>query len=525
MALERTYDQVPNDKDEGPTVLIVDDDELARTTVRSACSDALKERSFRLLECSSITEAVRVLSENQIHVILLDKNLGPDEFDPNQNGIESIERFLAMQPHLQILMVTGSGDTQDIVLAMRNGAFGYVTKDSPAELLIEQIKNAVRYATLSQKSIRLNLTARSNERRDLVGESTAIRMLRRQVEALSKSETPVLLVGETGSGKTTVAELMHDLRQTYLKQDDRPFVQINMGAIPDELAERELFGTERGAYTGAVEAKPGKIELANGGTLFLDEIGNASLSLQAKLLTVLDKGTFSRLGGTQEKRSGFRLVCATNENLEQLMKEGRFREDLFMRISTMTIRVPSLSERSEDIPEIVRSVLPKCCYIAKTRIEFEELPADFIEYLKTAQIRGNIRGIEQQIIALLSLAPRDSRNRLLLKSWKAIPGFQPVRRAPKRLPGGISMEEILNRDFDIVGDTSFKSLHEFEHLVRQKLVLDSFRKCHGVRAQAHALSVSPSMISNVLTEMGVAPRRLRSLTESPQSGEAKEQTL
>jgi DNA-binding NtrC family response regulator len=500
MELQRTYDQSPPDRDLGPTVLIVDDDELCRATLRSACSSALRENSFRLLDCSNLGDAIRILSENEVHVVLLDKNLGED------NGITAIPRLLSCQLHLQILMVTGSNDDQDIVAAMKNGAFGYVIKGSNPTLLVEQIKKAVRYAHLAQSSIRQSAAPAQNKRTDLVGQSAAISLLKRQVEALAKTETPVLLLGETGTGKTTVAKQIHEMRQTYLKQENRPWIHLNMAAMPEELAERELFGAEKGAYTGSVESKPGSIELAHGGTLFLDELGDASLALQAKLLTVLDNGVFKRLGATQTKKSSFRLICATNKDLESLVRTGKFREDLFMRISTISIRLPSLGERREDIPELIRSLLARCCERSGVKVAYSELPVDFIEYLKEAPIQGNIRGIEQQLERLLLFAPRDPQDRPTLRLWRSIPGLRIHAKEVRMRSGRITLDELLERKLDVVGDRDFPGLYEFVDLVTRQLFLEGTEKYDQSQELARAFRVSPALVCKKLQELGISPR-------------------
>ena len=507
MNLDRTYDQTPPDRDQGPTVLIVDDEELCRQTLRAECSQALQERTFRLLECGSIDEAIRILSEQEVHAILLDKKLGDDLGDPNQNGILSIPRLLSMQPHLQILMVTGSDDDQDIVDAMRNGAFGYVLKGSKPGLLTEQIKNAVRYAMLSQDSLRSNHSDRAKGRKGLVGGSPAITQLGRQVEALAKTETSVLLQGETGTGKTTVAELIHELRQLFLKQESRPFIHLNMAAIPENLAESELFGAEKGSFTGCVGAKPGSFELANGGTLFLDEIGDAPMALQKKLLTVLDEGIFKRVGGTEYKKSKFRLICATNKNLDELVKAGLFREDLQMRISTITIRIPSLAERKQDIPQLVKCLLPKCCERGSIRVGFKDLPEDFIEHLKEAPLQGNIRGLVQQIERLLLFAPRDRRGRPIFKLWKSVPGLQIRAKEARISPGGISMDEILERKLDVVGDKKFPGLFKFIEVITKQIFSEAHKKLETSSERARVLNVSQSVVSRQLQAIGLSPRK------------------
>ena len=193
-----------------------------------------------------------------------------------------------------------------------------------------------------------------------------------------------------------------------------------MGAIPEALAESELFGHEEGAFTGAKKRRFGALERAKGGTLFLDEIAEAPLTLQVKLLTALDEKKFFRVGGEQEVKSEFRLICATNRDLEKLVREGKFREELYRRIAILEIKVPSVRERKEDMTEIIRAVLPRCCRDARVDVRLEDIPADFIAKLSENPPVGNIGGIEQQLIRLLAHAPRDRKDRPLLKQWRGI---------------------------------------------------------------------------------------------------------
>jgi len=310
-----TFDQHPPDKDYGSTVLIVDDEATVRKSLEAICRDIEPAGSVRTLSCATVDEALKILSETAVDVVLLDKNIGVEGAASYKNGIDAIPDFLRLQCHLQILMVTGSSDIADVVRAITLGAFNYVVKGSPEDLLIAQVKQAATVAHLTLSRIRAERAPKRPSLNVLAGSSQAMRQLKNQLEMVSETNRPVLLLGDSGTGKTTAAKLVHEFRQAYLKQSDRPFIALNMASISSTMAEGELFGNEAGAYTDAKTARPGYIELANHGTLFLDEIGEASLELQAKLLKVLDDGKFFRLGGKKEIQSRFKLVCATNRNL------------------------------------------------------------------------------------------------------------------------------------------------------------------------------------------------------------------
>ena len=485
-----------------PIVLMVDDERMSRETMKFTCQSAIESGEFRLLECGSLQEASQILSEEDVQVLLLDKNLGPEANKISQNGIESIPTILALKQRLKILMVTGSENRQDIVKAMSYGAFGYVVKgEDPEELVMAQIRNAIKYAQLDSESF--NLRLRNKGSIQILGSSAAARQLRSQVEILSQNNAPVLLSGETGVGKSTVAEKIHELGKNGC-----PYVHLNAASIPEELAERELFGNERGAFTGAVEAKPGAVELANGGTLFLDEIADLSLDTQAKILIVLDKGVFRRLGGTVAKKSKFRLITATNKDLDQLVKEGKFREDLLRRISIINICVPSVRDRIEDIPEIIESIWGYCCEMAETRGDPSELPADFIEHLKANPPPANIGGIVQQVTRLMLFCPRDRDGRPIYKQWRLVPGIVRTCASKKSVVDAITVDEIERRPFDVVGTSKFENVNDFMQLVSDKVYRDAREKNPGKNLEvAEALGLSPGIVSINLTKLGLSQRQ------------------
>ncbi len=496
--IENTYDLAPSDKDDALTILIVDDEELGRLRLESACS-ALGS-AYQIVLAASLPEALKILAAKRVHVVLLDKNVGPEESCTAQNGIEAIPEMLTLQPHLQILMITGSKDLQDAVLATRYGAFGYVTKDTPEALLIANIQKAVQMASLIIEKERLSRsTVSTGEQVNLVGTSSAIRRLKAQVTDIARSERPILLLGETGTGKTTVAKIIHEARKQYLKQKDRPFVAINIAALSPNLVEGELFGSERGAYTGSVASKQGLFEIANSGTLFLDEIGEISPDIQKKLLTVLETGLFRRVGGTKELKSNFRLICATNRNLEEMVQAGTFREDLYLRLSTFPIIVPSLKDRPEDIPELVRSLLPRSSRENRVSVTFEEIPSDYIEYLKKNIPNGNIRGLEQQISRLLVHVPKDRNGRPLLKKWRAVAKPLP---AQSYAPETVSIEHLLSKQIDFVS-ADFPGLTEFLEKIENRILSEVSKKFQKKGDIAKFLKLPKTTTRTKLLKAGV----------------------
>ncbi len=502
-----TYDQHPIDKEFGPTVLIVDDQELAQKTMELICGDIEPRGSFRTIKCSSVAEALRILSEAHVDVVLLDKDI-PAPSSDLQNGIEIIPEFLRIQPHLQILMVTGSTDIADVVQAMRYGAINYFVKGNGKDdarvhdLLCAQIKQAASIAKLTLEKMRRDRLPQKPSFNILAGSSPSMMKLKGQLEMVAESNRPLLLLGESGTGKTTAAKYVHDFRERYLKQSNRPFISINMASISPSLVERELFGNEAGAFTDAKQQRLGYIELANHGTLFLDEIGEASLDIQAKLLKVLDDGYFYRLGGKKELQSRFKLICATNRDLEQLAAEGKFRHDLLMRISTFPIRVPTVDERREDIPEIVESLLPKCCEENQVFISFDELPNEFITFLQENHIDGNIRGIDHCLARLLVFSPRDKNGRPIFIHWKSTVQPFAKRSSVASASDEVTFKNLTSGRYNVIAK-GFSNLESTLESVEKNILNEALKKFDLQKDAATALGISKGGLSLKLKRLGL----------------------
>jgi DNA-binding NtrC family response regulator len=325
-------------------LLIVDDDEQMRQTL----VQRFQRQGMTIASAASGEEALAKADQFRWDVALLDLHL------PGIGGIELLTKLKERQPEMEALMLTAHSSIETAVLAMKRGAYDYLTKPFHLPELEVHIHKAYEKVQLKRREQQWVQQMRcESPRYSLVGSSPAMRRVVRLIEKVAPTDSTVLIRGPSGSGKEVVARAIHanSLRQ------DRPLVTINCAALQETLLESELFGHEKGAFTGAVQAKPGLVEVAEGGTLFIDEIGEMATGLQAKLLRVLENGHYRRVGATTEQNADLRIVAATNKALEAEMKAGRFREDLYYRLNVLSLELPPLCERPQDIPELVEHFL------------------------------------------------------------------------------------------------------------------------------------------------------------------------
>jgi two-component system, NtrC family, response regulator AtoC len=322
-------------------ILIIDDE----PGLRSGLSKLLALQGYTPLEAANAAEARTVLAASEVHLLLLDLRLGQDD------GLALLRELKTEDPAIPVIIITGHGDIYSAVECMKAGATNYIPKPIDQGLLLsiiekERLALGDRLATFAFRE-----TLRTTTRRKLAPSTSAeMKEIERIVDKVKDSDVPVLLLGETGTGKEVIARTIH---YTGIYRD-RPFVGLNCASLNENLLESELFGHEKGAFSGAIARKIGRFELAGNGTFFLDEIGDMSLSMQAKLLRVLQEHTLERVGGTKPISVHCRLIAATNKDLTELRARGDFREDLYYRLSTVTLKLPALRERARDIPALVR---------------------------------------------------------------------------------------------------------------------------------------------------------------------------
>jgi len=372
-------------------VLIVEDKDSLRTMLRHA----LEGHGHTVLEARDEPEAVQQLQQARPVVVLTDLKL------PVGDGFGVLRAAKELDPELQVVVMTAYGSIQDAVTAMKEGAMDFLAKPIEPDHLLLMVERAMAQRRMLTEYILLK--EELAERRGapkIIGEDGKLRQVSQQLHRAAETGATVLLEGESGTGKELFARTLHALSS----RNDGPFVAINCAAIPDTLLETELFGYEKGAFTGAAARKPGRFELAHGGTLFLDEIGDLPLALQAKILRALEEKQFERVGGTQSLRVDVRVVAATNRQLKQRVAERQFREDLYFRLSVFPIQIPPLRERADDVLILARHFVEKFCRDLKKSLT---LAPGAIDELRAYQWPGNVRELQNCIERAVILTEGD----------------------------------------------------------------------------------------------------------------------
>jgi DNA-binding NtrC family response regulator len=373
------------------TVLIVDDDEGMRDTLT-----AILKREYRVLRASSGEAALPILNREDVDLVLLDIRL------PGISGFEVLRIVKENYSLIEVIMISAINEVETVVQAMKHGAYHYITKDFDYDQLRSLVANAAERQDLNRQVLTLSAqVADQGDREFVVGSSRVTRDIVDLVHKVAKLSATVLILGESGTGKELLARLIH----REAGDPEAPFIAVNLAAIPRELTESALFGHERGSFTGAHRQQLGKFELAANGTLFLDEIGDLRLDLQAKLLRSIQEGEIERVGGTKPIKIDFRLIAATNVDLEKAVKEGKFREDLYYRINVIPIKLPPLRERADDIPLLAEFFLKR--YTARFRKRIEGITDPTMAMLKKYWWPGNIRELENLIERLVAVTDKE----------------------------------------------------------------------------------------------------------------------
>jgi DNA-binding NtrC family response regulator len=428
------------------TVVVVEDDPILLDQLTWALKGHFEVSS------ASDAERARKLCETDPDLYLFDLRLPPS--GEIEEGLNLLKFVRQRNADATVVMMSGENDRQAVLRSIELGAFDFFRKPvDPAELLIILQRALERRRLVAEnRELRDRSQGESRQFDQLVGASAGMRRLFREIEKVAPSDATVLLVGESGTGKELVAHSIH----ARSSRRDRPFVAVNASALPESLAESELFGHEKGAFTGAVASRPGRFELAHGGTLFLDEIGTLSATIQSKLLRVLESREVERVGGRRSIAVDFRLISATNENLEEKVAAGVFREDLFYRINAVPIRIPPLRDRPDDIPMLVAHFVSK--FSVRHHRALKEISAGVLERFRAHPWKGNVRELEHVVENLVLFSEGDRIDEEELPRVMRASPAQKTADSPHFA----------------------KAVEEFE----RKLLSDAIRDAGGVKAEA-----------------------------------------
>ncbi|BFU95901.1 MAG: Nitrogen assimilation regulatory protein NtrX [Nitrospira sp.] len=369
------------------SILVVDDEEA----ILSSLSSILLDEGYEVAAVKSGGEALRIFTTDPPDLMLL------DIWMPEMDGLETLKRVRELVPTAQVMMMSGHGSIETAVKAIKLGAYDYIEKPLSLENVTLRVKHALDQHRLEQEN--RSLRTKVQRRFELVGQSPAMKQLHQLIETAGPTNSRVLIGGENGTGKELVARGIHQ----HSARADRPFVAVNCAAIPETLIESELFGHEKGSFSGATSMKRGQFEQADGGTLFLDEIGDMSLSTQAKVLRALQEQQFNRVGGTKLMKVDVRVLAASNKDLLKEIEKGAFREDLFYRLNVVPIVVPPLRERREDIPLLIRHFLK--LHGEEQGLRMKEITPDAMAVFEQYEWPGNIRELGNLVERLMIIVP------------------------------------------------------------------------------------------------------------------------
>jgi DNA-binding NtrC family response regulator len=369
-----------------PKILVIDDERAIRNTLK----DILEYEKYDVELAENANKALEIIKGNEFDVILCDIKM------PDMDGIELLPKLVETHPDTSVVMISGHGNIDTAVDAIKKGAFDFIEKPLDLNRLLITIRNAMDKSNLVSET--KTLRKKVSRKYEIIGESEAIKRVIDITDKVAPTDARVLITGENGTGKELFARRLHDLSS----RAQGPFIEVNCAAIPSELIESELFGHEKGAFTSAVKQRKGKFEQAEGGTLFLDEIGDMSLSAQSKVLRALQENVITRVGGDKQIKVDVRVIAATNKDLQAEIEKKAFREDLFHRISVIILNVPKLNDRLEDIPVLANYFIEQIC--GEYGIQPKKISDDAIAELKKINWTGNIREFRNVIERLIILS-------------------------------------------------------------------------------------------------------------------------
>lgn len=461
-------------------ILVLDDEEKFRAMI----AQKLARRGYNVLEAGSLSEALPILRETMLNIVLLDYKL------PDGEGLTLLSQIKDFQPDVQVIMLTGQGTMEIAVEAMKRGAYDFLTKPCSFSELEVTLQKAIEKQKLIMENTGLRqAVARQTHGFEIVAESPEMKSILEMTHKVAQTDAPVLILGESGVGKDVIARAIH----LWSPRSDAPYIPVNAGAIPEALLESELFGHDKGSFTGASTKKIGLVEMAHNGTLFLDEIGDMPMSLQVKLLRFLETGEFRRIGDTKMRRVSVRIITATNKHLESEIHLGSFRNDLYYRINSLTLEIPSLRDRKKDILPLAEFFLRKeASQDSSLKYEFSNASK---ECLLNYSFPGNVR----------ELAHLVKRGLLLATDGLIKPNdIWPSRRESTDLPNRLSLageaqsvETTAKAFLTSIADEDYPTLNEMERI----LILSAVEKAKGNRSlTANLLGISQRNLYRKLAE-------------------------
>ncbi len=456
-------------------VMIVDDE----ASIRESLAGILSDEGFLPVPVESAEKAFEVLNQEKIHLVLL------DIWMPGMDGLEALPRIKEQFPHLPVIMISGHGNIETAVQATKMGAFDFIEKPPSYDKIVLSINNALLVSNLEEEN--LILKEKNTKKWRINGSSPAIISVRQQLERVAPTDAWVLIRGEHGTGKELAAQMIHRLSAS----SEKPMIEVNCAAIPEELIESELFGHEKGSFTGAVSSRRGKFDQADGGILFLDEIGDMSLKTQAKILRILQEQQFERVGGTKTISVNVRVLAATNKNLEQEIAQGNFRADLFWRLNVVPIYMPPLRERLEDLPLLVNDLLDE---FSRKGLGKKEFTPEAMKLMTCHSWPGNVRELRNFVERVAIMTPQE------LVTEKIIAPMLPIDvRLMDQLQAG--PEKNLSPISPLGFDASFK---EAKRIFEKEYLEEKLKKNDGNISQtAEQIGLERSHLHKKLKALGI----------------------
>ncbi len=449
-------------------ILVVDDEER----IRQSLNGVLKDEGYDVREAKDGVQALKQIESDPPDVVLL------DIWMPGMDGIETLERIKAQIPNLPVVMISGHANIELAVRATKLGAYDFIEKPLSLEKVLLTVNHALLYSKLEQENRALRQEIQ--KKYEMVGNSPEILQLKEQIKIVGPTKGWVLIAGENGTGKELVAREIHQMSL----RADKPFVEVNCAAIPEELIESELFGHEKGSFTGALTKRRGKFDLANEGTIFLDEIADMSLKTQAKILRILQEQKFERVGGTEMIFVDVRVIAATNRDLKEEIQKGRFREDLYYRLNVIPITVPPLRERKTDIPILVEHFIAEFCL--ENNKEMKRTSSEAMSLLISYSWPGNVRELKNVVERMVIM----TRGPVI--EARDVP--DPVREQPKALP------EFSFFEFNLLKDAR----REFERRFIMKKLMENDE---NISKTAELIGIERSNLHRKIKSYGIGMKK------------------